>query len=119
MGEENLLRVEDISASPGEEIRIRLETQSDMPASAMAHNWVLLTMDSDPQAFADAAANAQDDDYIPSDMEDQIVAQTEMAAGGETTEVTFTVPEEPGEYEFVCTFPGHYAAGMRGTLTVE
>lgn len=26
---------------------------------------------------------------------------------------------EPGTYEFICTEPGHAAAGMTGTLTVE
>lgn len=118
-GDDNLQEIESITASPGEEIRIILTTQSDMPASAMAHNWVLLTMEADGQNFANAAAQAKDNDYIPADMSDQIIANTDLAAGGETVEVTFTAPEEPGDYEFVCTFPGHYAGGMEGTLTVE
>ncbi|HEU5090712.1 MAG TPA: plastocyanin/azurin family copper-binding protein, partial [Roseiflexaceae bacterium] len=33
-------------------------------------------------------------------------------------EVTFKAPA-PGTYTFLCTYPGHYAAGMKGTLTVE
>ncbi len=117
MGDYVLL--ESITAEPGEEIRIRLTTESDLPASAMAHNFVLLVMDADATAFANAAARAKDNEYIPADMEDQIIAHTDMAAGGETVEVTFTAPEESGDYEYICSFPGHYSGGMAGTLTVE
>ena len=31
---------------------------------------------------------------------------------------TFTAPAA-GNYIFLCTFPGHYVAGMKGTLTVK
>jgi len=52
-------------------------------------------------------------------MTDQIIAHTDLAAGGETVEVIFTVPEETGDYPFICSFPGHFSAGMTGTLAVE
>lgn len=42
-----------------------------------------------------------------------------VAEPGETAEATFTVPAEPGEFRVYCTQPGHAAAGMEGTLTVE
>lgn len=113
------LVLESISAEPGEEIRIRLTTESDLPASAMAHNFVLLTLSADAMAFANAASRAKDNEYIPGDREDEILAQTGLAAGGETVAVTFTAPEEAGEYEYVCTFPGHFAGGMKGILRVE
>jgi uncharacterized cupredoxin-like copper-binding protein len=29
------------------------------------------------------------------------------------------VPKAPGSYPYVCTFPGHFQAGMRGTLEVK
>ena len=31
----------------------------------------------------------------------------------------FTVPAKPGKYPFICTFAGHYQAGMKGTLIVK
>lgn len=119
VGPNDLLLLKGITAKPGEKIRVRLTTKSDLPATAMSHNWLLLTLNADVQAFVNAAIKAKDNDYIPSGMTDKIIAQTGLAAGGETTEVTFTVPEKPGEYEFICTFPGHFAAGMRGVLTVK
>ncbi|PAU93258.1 hypothetical protein CK503_12605 [Aliifodinibius salipaludis] len=117
MGDYVLL--ESITAEPGEELRIRLTTESTLPASAMAHNFVLLTMNADATAFANAASKARDNEYIPADMEDQIIAHTDLASGGETVEVTFTAPEETGEYEYICSFPGHYSGGMKGILNVE
>lgn len=113
------LLLESISAEPGEEIRVRLTTESDLPASAMAHNFVLLTLEADAAAFANAASKAKDNEYIPADMEDQVITNTDMAAGGETVEVTFTAPEETGDYEYICSFPGHYSGGMKGILKVE
>lgn len=40
------------------------------------------------------------------------------AAPGDTATVTFT-PTVPGEYQFLCTVPGHAQAGMVGTLVVN
>ena len=37
--------------------------------------------------------------------------------GGEETEITFTAPE-PGEYPFLCTFPGHFGI-MNGKFIVK
>jgi uncharacterized cupredoxin-like copper-binding protein len=41
----------------------------------------------------------------------------EIPAGGSTA-ATFTAPTEPGEYEVVCSTPGHLQAGMIGKLIV-
>ena len=37
---------------------------------------------------------------------------------GNTRDTTFTAPQEPGEYEVVCSTAGHVQAGMVGKLTV-
>lgn len=108
-----------ITAAPGERIRIVYTTKSNIPKAAMAHNVVFLEPDTDMEAFVNASAMARDNDYIAPDYKDQVIAATDLAGGGETVEVTFTVPEEPGEYEYICSFPGHYSAGMKGVLTVK
>lgn len=117
--EQELLILESITASPGETLTIRLTTRSTMPPAAMAHNWILLEQGVDPNAFVNASIQAKENEYIAPELEDQIIAYTDLAAGGETVEVTFTVPEQTGEYEYLCSFPGHYVGGMRGTLNVE
>ncbi|MGD8426407.1 MAG: plastocyanin/azurin family copper-binding protein [Balneolaceae bacterium] len=119
IGQDNLPEVKSITVKPGETIRIRLTTRSKLPATAMAHNWVLLKKSADPEAFDQAAMKAKDNDYVPSDMMDSIIAHVPLSAGGETNEITFTAPEETGEYTYLCSFPGHYASGMKGILKVE
>jgi len=119
VGKDDLLLLKSITAKPGEKIRIRLTTKSQLPASAMSHDWVLLKKSSDPEAFDQAASQAKDNDYIPPKKTDEVIAHVPMTAGGETDEVTFTVPEETGDYTFICTFPGHFSAGMKGTLKVQ
>lgn len=116
---ESFIQLESIEAKPGEKLRIRLTTKSQLPAQAMSHNWVLLKTSADPAAFASAATGAGDNDYIPSDMSNQIIAHTALAGGGETVEVTFTVPEQTGDYPYLCSFPAHFSAGMKGTLIVQ
>ena len=38
---------------------------------------------------------------------------------GEERTLTFTAPNRPGEYQFICTVPGHLQLGMKGTLVVR
>lgn len=111
--------VTNITAKPGEEIRIVLTTVSKLPPAAMSHNVIVLKKDTDIEAFANASAMARDNDYIAPDKEGEIIAATALAGGGETVEVTFTVPEESGDYPYICSFPGHFLGGMKGVLTVE
>lgn len=110
---------ESITVKPGEEVTIKLSNATKLPSSAMSHNWILLKSDADAAKIDKAAVKAKDNDYVPSDMSDQIIAHTGLVGGGESDTVTFTAPEEPGDYTYICTFPGHFAAGMKGTLTVK
>ena len=56
-------------------------------------------------------------DHIPAGSEAQIVAHTKMLGGGESDVITFTAPAA-GEYEFLCSFPGHFAM-MKGKFIVK
>lgn len=111
--------VTSLEAAPGEEITIIYTTKSNMPKQAMAHNVVVMNKDADVQGFITASASAKDTEYIAPGFENQVIAATALAGGGETVEVTFTAPEAAGDYEFVCSFPGHYYGGMKGILTVS
>lgn len=111
--------VTEINAVPGEKIRIVLTTVSKLPKMAMSHNVVVLKEGTDAEAFANASAMARDNDYIAPEMEDQIIAATPLAGGGETVEITFTVPQDAGSYTYICSFPGHFLGGMKGTLNVK
>lgn len=108
-----------IEAEPGETIRITLETKSNMPAQAMAHNVAIVDLDTNVDDFVLASMAAPDTDYIAPEFDEYVIAKTKMIGGGETSTIEFTVPETPGDYEYVCTFPGHYFGGMKGVLRVS
>jgi azurin len=111
--------VSTITAKPGEPLRVVLKDTGKLPKLAMAHNFVLLRKDADPKRFVDLSASARDTDFIAPAVKDQVLAATGLVGPGETTELTFNAPASPGTYMFVCTFPGHFALGMKGTLIVK
>lgn len=111
--------LEAFAVPAGASVKLIFRNIGKMPKASMGHNVVFLTKDADPNAFVAAAASARENDYIPAEMEDQILAQTELLGPGESDTVEFTAPSEPGEYVYVCSFPAHMFAGMRGVMTVE
>lgn len=120
-GVENAMKfdVTSLSAAPGEAIKVVFTNACAFPKNVMGHNWVLLKAGSDPTAFATAAAGEAATGYIPEKQKDKIIAFVTLLGPNETGEVAFTVPSEPGEYPFLCTFPAHCAVGMKGVLVVK
>jgi azurin len=108
-----------ITAAPGESVKVVLTHVGQMPKVAMGHNFVLLKKASDAKSVADKCASARDTDFIVPAVAPQLLAHTKLIGPGETAEVTFTAPAQRGDYLFICTFPGHFAVGMKGVLTVK
>lgn len=111
--------VTTITAKRGEQLRIRLISKGTMPKIAMAHNVVVLKPTTNQVKFVTAGATFRDSDFIAPDMKGEVIAKTAFAGPGETVDVTFTVPSTAGKHPYICTFPGHFQAGMRGTLVVQ
>jgi azurin len=106
----------EIKVKAGEEITLTLKHVGKLPKQAMGHNWVLLKEGVVVKDFAMSAMQAKDNEYLPKDSKDIIVA-TKLLGGGESDTITFDAPEK-GTYTFICTFPGHYGL-MQGTLVVS
>lgn len=106
----------ELHAKAGQEVTLVLKHTGTMDKQAMGHNWVLLKNGVDVDAFAMDAMKANDNDYIPKGS-NQIIAHTDLIGGGEETSVTFTAPKK-GEYNFICTFPGHHGT-MHGKFIVD
>lgn len=106
----------EIKVKAGETVRLTLKHVGQLPENAMGHNFVLLKQGTDVTEFAQNAATASGNEYIPEGT-DAVIAKTEMIGGGEETTIEFTAPEA-GTYDFICSFPGHYVQ-MRGKFIVE
>ena len=107
-----------IEAKAGEQLKVVLTNSGTLPKEAMGHNWVLLKAGTDVAAFSAAASTAKEQDYVPPALKDQVIANIGLLGPRKSGEVVFTVPAA-GEYPFLCTFPAHYAVGMKGTLVVK
>jgi len=108
--------VRKINVSSGQKVRVTLTHTGKLDKRIMGHNVVFLTNGVKPSAFAVKAAAARDNDYIPKGTT-EVIAHTKMIGGGETTVIEFIAPEA-GTYNYICSFPGHYAM-MKGKLIVE
>jgi len=107
----------EIKVKAGQKIKITLRHKGKMDANVMGHNFVILKKGVDMTEFATKAAVARDTKYIPAGSENDIVAHTDLIGGGQTSSVEFDAPEA-GTYDFLCSFPGHYAL-MKGKFIVE
>lgn len=106
---------EVLYAKAGVTVELTLNHVGELPKEAMGHNIVILKPGTDIVTFAGKAVSAASNDFIPEG--DEIIAYTKMLGGGESDTITFTAPES-GEYEFVCSFPGHFGL-MKGKFIVQ
>ena len=104
----------EIRVKAGEKIKLTLNHTGKLPKNAMGHNFVLLEAGTDVAKFSQVAMNAKATEYIPSK---GVLAHTKLVGGGESTTIEFTAPKK-GTYDFICSFPGHYAM-MKGKFIVE
>lgn len=107
----------EIRVPVGETIILTLKHIGKMDKTLMGHNFVVLKTGVDIPAFAEKAAVAKDNDYIPQSELNNIIAHTKTIGGGESTTIEFKIAEA-GTYPFMCTFPAHYAL-MKGEIIAE
>lgn len=106
----------EIKVKAGQKVKVTLRHKGKLDLNVMGHNFVILKKGVDIAAFSGKAAVAKDNQYIPKGTQD-VLAHTGLIGGGQTTSVEFVAPEA-GTYDFLCSFPGHYAM-MKGKLIVE
>jgi len=111
--------VTTIDAKPGEELKIILTNIGSAPKEAMGHNFVILKKGSDVAAFATAATTAKATEYIPEALKGEVLAHSELLGPRKSSEFTFKVPAEAGDYPFLCSFPAHFMIGMKGVISVK
>ncbi|RYD34308.1 MAG: hypothetical protein EOP86_11270 [Verrucomicrobiaceae bacterium] len=108
-----------ISATPGTKLRLIFENLDEMP-----HNLVLCRpLEGKPsdkglevaQQAWQMGAEGMAKNWIPDSP--RVLAHTGLVPAHQKEELFLTVPEEPGVYPYVCTFPGH-AMVMNGELRV-
>lgn len=109
--------ITEFTVEAGEEVTLVLKNVGSLPKETFGHNLVILNSGVDLVEYATGAMANAENEYLPADMS-QTFAHTILLGPGEEDTITFMAPTEPGQYEFLCTFPGHYGT-MRGVMIVE
>jgi azurin len=105
-----------LEAPAGSTIKLVLSNTTN-PDDEIGHNWVLVQPGQEDAVLASGVAAGDDRDWLD-DKDPGIIAASKLIEGNERNSVSFAAPP-PGTYTFLCTFPKHYAGGMKGTLTIH
>ncbi|HSP44390.1 MAG TPA: plastocyanin/azurin family copper-binding protein [Chthoniobacterales bacterium] len=108
-------------ASRGQKIKVTIKNIGTTPKFSMGHNFVMLDKtvnSSNVTRFLDAASTEAAHDYVPPASK-EVLAHSKLLGPGESDTVIFSAPQVPGEYLYLCSFPGHYSQGTKGFMTVK
>lgn len=104
-----------IAVEAGKPVALILDNQDAMP-----HNIAILAPGALEEIGLAAEKMSGDPDakgrlYIPASP--KVLHATKLATPGQKIQLAFTAPTDPGDYPYVCTFPGHWRR-MVGTMVV-
>jgi len=112
--EKMMYDVKELTVKPGKKIRLTFANQDFMP-----HNMLLVKPgkadDIGNKAIA-LGAKGFDNGFIPESPD--IIWHTKLLDHGKEEILDFTAPASPGDYPYVCSFPGHHLI-MRGVMKVK
>jgi len=110
----------DFTVKAGQKVKLTLNNTGSI--APQPHNFLLIkpgkekavgeaanAMMGDPQGMAKG--------YIPEASKDDIIANTKLVMPNGTETIEFTAPAEAGDYQYMCTFPGHWLL-MKGFMHV-
>ncbi len=107
-----------IEVKAGKQFEVIFENDDGMP-----HNFVIvppgkhMEIGNAAMTMTPDKLDKQGRAFLPASFEKQVLAATKLLEPGQKETLKLKAPGQPGEYEFVCTFPGH-ALIMWGTLSV-
>lgn len=84
----------------------------------MTHNLVIVkpgTIEEVGKMALDLGLKGPEMNYVPNT--DKVLYYTSLLQPNQSEGIYFTAPSEPGDYAFVCTYPGHFTI-MNGTFKV-
>ena len=105
--------LETITVKAGAKVKLVFNNNDDM-----LHNIVITkpgAADKVGEAAMKLGLNGEKAWYVPDNQD--VLFHSKLLGPTETETIYFTAPAQPGKYQFVCTYPGHYLV-MRGVLVV-
>ncbi len=91
----------NITVPAGAQVSLNLSNEG-----TLEHNWVMME-----SGYRVDTAFTEDD-------QNHIFFEQQQTPPGESVSVVFSAPDQAGEYQLVCSIPGHFESGMQGRVTV-
>jgi azurin/glucose/arabinose dehydrogenase len=105
--------ISEIQVKAGSRIKLIFNNNDDM-----LHNLVITkpgTVNSVGEAGLNLGLKGSEMNYVPKT--NDVLFHTNIVEPEKTESIYFVAPKQPGTYQYVCTFPGHYSL-MQGKLKV-
>jgi uncharacterized cupredoxin-like copper-binding protein/glucose/arabinose dehydrogenase len=106
--------VESITLKAGTKIKLTFTNNDDM-----LHNFVVTLPGAATEvgmAAIKLGVSGERLNYIPPTS--KVLYHTILLQPGKSETIYFTAPEKPGDYDYLCSYPGHYMI-MRGIMKIE
>ncbi len=106
--------LKELPLKAGKKVKLTLSNPDSMP-----HNLVVVNPGKADEVAAKAAelgAKGFEVGFIPQSAD--ILASTKLIDANKESTIEFVAPKTPGDYPYVCTFPGHHIL-MRGVFKVR
>ena len=112
--EKMMYDVTELTIKAGKKIRLTFANPDFMP-----HNILLVNPCTEESVAMKAVALGSQGfemGFVPESPD--IIWASKLLENGQEEVINFTAPAEPGDYPFICSFPGHYIM-MRGVFHVR
>lgn len=110
-GEEMAYDKTVLTVKAGEKVKLTFKN-----LSSMQHNWVLVKPGTADKVATAGISAGYAKGWLA--VGPDVLAHTKLLNAKTNQTIEFTAPTKPGDYPFVCTFPGH-SAMMKGVLKVQ
>lgn len=106
-------KTHEFTVPPGKVISLTFRNHSTV---GHQHNWVLVKPGTADEVERAARTAGPDRSFIPDSP--HVLAFALLTDPGQSRTIVFRSPEEPGDYPFFCSFPGHIVT-MNGVFHVK
>lgn len=110
-GEQLLFDQTSFTVKAGEKVKLTFNN-----TSTMQHNWVLTAPGTADKVAQESIAAGAAKGWLA--VGPNVLAHTKLVDPKKSDTIDFVAPTKPGDYPFICSFPGH-GTTMKGTLTVK
>lgn len=104
-----------VTVKSGEKVTIVFKNSGKI--SKLKHSLVILKSGVDVDRFGNDLMAADNENGVPAKLKGETLAVSAMLGPGESARLELTAPE-PGQYVFICGFPGHHSVS-RGVMVVQ